>query len=510
MSHQALYRKWRPITFDDVVGQEHITAALRAQVEAGRLSHAYLFTGTRGTGKTTCAKILARAANCLHPVGGNPCNQCENCRAVLEDSAVDVTEIDAASNNGVDNIREIREEVNYAPAALKMRTYIIDEVHMLSTGAFNALLKTLEEPPEHVLFILATTEIHKVPATILSRCQRYDFRRIGPEVIRDRLLHIAGAEGIPLAPDAALLLARLGDGSMRDAISLLDRCVAGDRAIDLAHVHQCLGIAENDKVMGLFQAIRQGDAAAALSSFYDCYQQGQDIVSLFDELLSLIRDLYVVQSVKDPSAALEGSFFTLDELRQAAQGAEPGLLEFCVNTISETLARLTRSAIRRADAEMCLIRLCRGPASPPAQAAPAPTAARRQAPRPQPATSAPAAPPAADAPPPSPASQAGDPDLRDRFFAALKGTPMNPAAATYVRLASYTAQGGKLLIAVDEEALLLLDRPRVLKGLEDAAQKIGFSSVRLQAKGAAPASDAGGLDEILQTAQELGVDIQNS
>ena len=180
MSHQALYRKWRPITFDDVVGQQHITAALKAQIQTGRLSHAYLFTGTRGTGKTTCAKILARAANCLSPVNGNPCNQCENCRAVLEDAAMDVSEIDAASNNGVDNIREIREEVNYAPTALRLRTYIIDEVHMLSPGAFNALLKTLEEPPEHALFILATTEIHKVPATILSRCQRYDFRRRRP------------------------------------------------------------------------------------------------------------------------------------------------------------------------------------------------------------------------------------------------------------------------------------------------------------------------------------------
>ncbi len=223
MSHQALYRKWRPLSFDDVVGQQHITSALKAQTAAGRLSHAYLFTGTRGTGKTTCAKILARAANCLSPKNGDPCNQCESCRAALAESAVDITEIDAASNNGVDNIREIREEVNYSPAALKMRVYIIDEVHMLSAGAFNALLKTLEEPPEHALFILATTEIHKVPATILSRCQRYDFRRITPAAVADRLLYIAGQEGLTLEKDAALLLARLGDGSMRDAISLLDR-----------------------------------------------------------------------------------------------------------------------------------------------------------------------------------------------------------------------------------------------------------------------------------------------
>lgn len=508
MAHQALYRKWRPIAFDDVVGQEHITAALKAQVASGRLSHAYLFTGTRGTGKTTCAKILARAANCLHPVEGNPCNECESCRAVLADSAVDVTEIDAASNNGVDNIREIREEVNYAPAALKMRTYIIDEVHMLSTGAFNALLKTLEEPPEHVLFILATTEIHKVPATILSRCQRYDFRRIPPGAIAGRLAHIAQAENLTLEPDAAQLLARLGDGSMRDAISLLDRCVAGEQAIDVAHVNRCLGIAENDKVMSLFQAIRRQDPAAALAEFYDCYQQGRDIVSLFDELLSLIRDIYIVQSVKDPAAALDSSFFTLAELQQAAQGAAPALLEFCVQVIDETLARLTRSAIRRADAEMCLIRLCRGPgAMPPPASAPAAAPAPRGA-APAPAAPAPQAVPAAAAPTPSaPAAPAGDPALRDRFFASLKGTPMNPAAATYVRLAEYTAQGGKLLIAVDEEGLLLLDRPRVVAQLEEAAQKCGFAAIKLRAKGEAPAPGTDGLDEILHTARNMGIDV---
>lgn len=511
MSHQALYRKWRPITFDDVVGQEHITSALKAQVASGRLSHAYLFTGTRGTGKTTCAKILARAANCLHPVDGNPCNECESCRAVLADSAVDVTEIDAASNNGVDNIREIREEVNYSPAALKMRTYIIDEVHMLSTGAFNALLKTLEEPPEHVLFILATTEIHKVPATILSRCQRYDFRRIPPTVIAGRLTQIAQAEGLALDGDAAQLLARLGDGSMRDAISLLDRCVAGDAAIDAAHVNRCLGIAENAKVMSLFEAVCRQDSAAALSEFYDCYQQGRDIVSLFDELLSLIRDIYIVQSVKDPAGALDTSFFTLDELQRAAQGVPPSLLEFCVQVIDETLARLTRSAIRRADAEMCLLRLCRGPVAQGPSPAPAPTAPapRRAAPVAPPARQSaenPAAPGPA-APPAAPPSSGGDPALRDRFFAGLKGTPMNPAAATYVRLAEYTAQGSTLLIAVDEEGLLLLDRPRVLGQLEEAAQKSGFSAIKLRAKGEAPPQDTGGLDEIISSARSQGIEV---
>ena len=514
MSHQALYRKWRPLSFEDVVGQQPITAALQAQVASGRLSHAYLFTGTRGTGKTTCAKILARAANCLSPVNGSPCNQCENCRAALAESAVDITEIDAASNNGVDNIREIREEVNYAPAAMKMRVYIIDEVHMLSTGAFNALLKTLEEPPEHALFILATTEIHKVPATILSRCQRYDFRRISPAAVADRLLYIARQEGLNLEKSASLLLARLGDGSMRDAISLLDRCAAGEAVIDQQRVQQCLGVAENTKIMALFQAVARQDAAGALQEFYDCYQQGRDLVSLFDELLSLIRDLYIVQSVPDPGNALESSYFTLEELRQTAQQAQPALLEFCVQTISETLSRLTRSAIRRADAEVCLLKLCRGPqampepAPQPLQAAPAP--APRPVPTAKPVEPTPVKGPEPPQPPPPAApSNGGDPEIRDRFFAALKGSPMNPAAATYIRLAEYRAQGAALSIQVDEEALLLLDRPRLLSQLEAAAQKCGFSGVKLRAKGAPVQQETGtdNLDQLLDAARQLGVKV---
>lgn len=511
MSHQALYRKWRPITFDDVVGQQHITAALKAQVQTGRLSHAYLFTGTRGTGKTTCAKILARAANCLSPVDGNPCNQCENCRAVLEDAAMDVSEIDAASNNGVDNIREIREEVNYAPTALRLRTYIIDEVHMLSPGAFNALLKTLEEPPEHALFILATTEIHKVPATILSRCQRYDFRRISPAAIGDRLLTIARAENLSLSPEAALLLARLGDGSMRDAISLLDRCMAGDTPIDLHHVQSCLGVAENQQLLSLFSALCKKDAAQALTVFSQCYDQGRDMISLFDELLSLIRDIYLIQSVKNADSTLTGSFFTTEELKQAASEASPEFLDFAAGVIGETLSRLTRSAIRRADGEMCLLRLCRGPVllSPtPQQSAPA---------VPVPPVSAPAAPAAPAAPSAAPkgesskgkgSSSPGDTDARDRFFAALKGTPMNPAAAAYIRLAHYSLKGELLVIGVDEEGLLLLDRPRVVTLLEQAAHKAGFSSVRLRSKSAAPAQKEGALDEVLDTARSLGVDVR--
>ena len=313
--HLALYRKWRPLTFDDVFGQDHVTAALRSQVASGRTSHAYLFTGTRGTGKTTCAKILARAVCCEHPVNGSPCNTCAACRAILEDAALDVSEIDAASNNGVDNIRDIRDEAAFSPTALKKRVYIIDEVHMLSAGAFNALLKTLEEPPEHVLFILATTEIHKVPATILSRCQRYDFRRIPPEIIAARLHQIAQEEGFTLESAAASLLARLGDGSMRDAISLLDRSVSADGRVSLDRVTEALGVPSADTVLQVYRAITAGDGARALEVFTDCYLEGRDIVSLFDQLLSLLRDLYVLKATGR------------QEYLMSASAADPGALQ---------------------------------------------------------------------------------------------------------------------------------------------------------------------------------------
>ena len=243
--YQALYRKWRPQTFADVIGQQHVTDTLRAQLKSGRLSHAISVTGTRGTGKTTCAKILARAVNCEHPVNGDPCNECAACRGILDGSVLDVTEIDAASNNGVDNIRDLRDETRYTPAQVKKRVFIIDEVHMLSIGAFNALLKTLEEPPEHVLFILATTELHKVPATILSRCQRFDFRRIGAEDIARRLLQVADGEGIQLTEGAARLIARLADGAMRDALSMLDRAAAAG-AVDEQTVTAALGVLGQD------------------------------------------------------------------------------------------------------------------------------------------------------------------------------------------------------------------------------------------------------------------------
>ena len=282
--YQALYRKWRPRTFDDVVGQSHITDTLKRQVAAGRLSHAYLFTGTRGTGKTTCAKILARAVNCEHPVNGNPCNQCPSCLGIENGSILDVLELDAASNNGVDQVRALRDEAVYTPAAVRKRVYIVDEVHMLSTAAFNALLKILEEPPAHLMFILATTELHKVPATIKSRCQQFSFKRILAGDIAQRLSYVAGEEGIQLSPEGAALLARLADGGLRDALSLLDQCVNPSGVIGEAEVLSALGLAGNLETAALMDQIAQGNTAAALETLGRLYGAGTDVGSLLGEV----------------------------------------------------------------------------------------------------------------------------------------------------------------------------------------------------------------------------------
>ena len=291
--YQALYRKWRPKTFDEVIGQEHITETLKSQVRNGSLSHAYLFIGTRGTGKTTCARILARAVNCEHPVDGNPCGRCAACRGILEGSVMDVVELDAASNNGVDNVRALREEAVFSPTEVKKRVYIIDEVHMLSTAAFNALLKILEEPPEHLMFILATTELQKVPATILSRCQRHSFRRLEAETISRYLLTIAGREQMNLEPDAADLIARLADGGVRDALSLLDQCAVNPR-IDRDAVYQTVGLAGKKRIGELLDGILEHNSGKALQLFSSLWMEGKDPASVLTELSSLLRDIMIL------------------------------------------------------------------------------------------------------------------------------------------------------------------------------------------------------------------------
>ena len=356
--YQVLYRKWRSPTFSDVVGQDHVTTTLRRALATGRLSHAYLFTGPRGTGKTSCARILAKAVNCLELRDGEPCNECALCLGIDRGSILDVIEIDAASNNGVDNIRDLRDETNFTPAQGKFRVYIIDEVHMLSAGAFNALLKTLEEPPSYVIFILATTEVHKLPATVLSRCQRFDFHRISAEDICARLLHVAEKEGLALEREAAMLLARVADGAMRDALSLLDRCRAEGEAITAAYVAKCIGMADRRYLFELTDAVLERDIARCLELVHRLYQDACDMERLCEELLLHLRNLLILLTVRSPREFLT---CTEEDLRlyreQAGSCSTPGLLLY-MEILEQAGTNLRRSADRRMEMEMGLIRLC--------------------------------------------------------------------------------------------------------------------------------------------------------
>ena len=356
--YQALYRKYRPKTFDDVVGQEHITETLKKQVETGRLSHAYLFIGTRGTGKTTCAKILAKAVNCEHPVNGNPCNQCAACRGIDDGSILDVVELDAASNNGVDNVRALRDEAVFSPANVRKRVYIIDEVHMLSPSAFNALLKILEEPPAHLMFILATTELHKVPATILSRCQRHSFKRIPVDTIAARLNYVAQQEHLNLQPDAATLLARMADGGMRDALTLLDQC-SGSDVITTETVISAMGLAGNLRTAQLLQSIADGDTAKTLEQFRSLWQDGKDPAALLDELSMLQRDLLMQAVAPRGGRELLSGGYDSETLQTLSGAFTPAQLLANLQSIQDALTAMAAQPNPRIAAELCLIRLCR-------------------------------------------------------------------------------------------------------------------------------------------------------
>lgn len=356
--YQVLYRKWRPRQFSDVVGQPQVTSTLKNELLSGRLAHAYLFTGSRGTGKTTCAKILAKAVNCLNPQGGDPCGECEICRGLDNGSVLDVVEIDAASNNGVENIRALREEANFTPAAAKYRVYIIDEVHMLSIGAFNALLKTLEEPPEHVIFILATTEVHKLPATILSRCQRFDFHRIAPADIADRLTYIVGEENASIEPQAALLLARLADGALRDALSLLDQCLGRSRDVTVDVVTQTAGLAGREHLFRLADAITGKDAATALRVIDELYTASKDMARLCEELLSYFRGLMLLKTMKDARDILAVPEEEYQAMSARALPTSLPVILHCLDTMQDALERMYRGGSRRIEMEMAVLRLC--------------------------------------------------------------------------------------------------------------------------------------------------------
>ena len=357
--YQALYRKYRPQTFSDVVGQRSVTETLRAQITGGKLSHAYLFTGTRGTGKTSCAKILAKAVNCENPQDGNPCNHCAACRAIDSGSCMDVQEIDAASNNGVDSVRILRDDAIYTPGEVKMRVYIIDEVHMLSTAAFNALLKIIEEPPAHLLFILATTELHKVPATILSRCQRFSFRRLMQEDIASRINYVAYQEHIEIEPEAINLLARLADGGMRDGVSLLDQCAsAANGPVTLESVYASLGLAGEKRTAELMQAIAEQDTAKALTIFSALYSAGKDVSALLGEMCALCRDLLVLRTAPKSGLSMLSGIATEQQALALQSVFSPGELMRVLTETQKTRVSFGKNTDVRVAAELLLMQLC--------------------------------------------------------------------------------------------------------------------------------------------------------
>ena len=356
--YQVLYRKWRPKKFSDVVGQPQVTVTLKNELMSGRIAHAYLFTGSRGTGKTTCAKILAKAVNCLDPKEGDPCGECEICKGIENGSVMDIVEIDAASNNGVDNIRELREEANFTPAAAKYRVYIIDEVHMLSVGAFNALLKTLEEPPEHVIFILATTEVHKLPATILSRCQRFDFHRIPPNEIADRLTFVSENEGAAIDREAALLIARLADGALRDALSLLDQCFGLSKNVTVETVMKTAGLAGTEYLSALADSVMGHDTSKALGIVDELYNSSKDMARLSEEFSSYLRNLMLIKTMKNAREIITVTDSEYETLEKQALSAPLETILHGIDSMRSALEKMYRGGNRRIEFETAIIKLC--------------------------------------------------------------------------------------------------------------------------------------------------------
>ena len=355
--YQALYRKWRPQKFSDVIGQKHITDSLRNQVKNDHLSHAYLFTGTRGVGKTSCARILAKAANCEHPVNGDPCCECASCRGIADGTIMDIVELDAASNNGVDNVRALRDEAVFSPATVKKRVYIIDEVHMLSTSAFNALLKILEEPPEHLMFILATTELQKVPATILSRCQRHTFKRIRTSELAAFLEDISAKENIDITPDAAELIAGLAEGSVRDSLSMLDQCASMGERLEVDKVYASVGLAGNIRSLSIFNGICRHDTESVISEFDSLWQDGKDPAVILKELSNLARDVLMLKVAPNNSDALIYGGYNRKALLQLAEAMTTEELICIIDTLQNARGSMRDAFNPKMTAEICLISL---------------------------------------------------------------------------------------------------------------------------------------------------------
>lgn len=448
--YQALYRKWRPTTFAEMSGQETVRTVLSREVDAGRLSHAYLFCGTRGTGKTTAAKILAKAANCLSPKDGNPCNECEICKGIDDGSVLDVIEIDAASNNGVDNVREIREQAQFAPVRAKYRVYIIDEVHMLTAGAYNALLKTLEEPPEHVIFILATTERHKIPATIMSRCQCFDFTRIPAPDIAARLMTVAKAENIDLDPAAADLIARLADGALRNALSILDQCAISGGSVTTATVENVAGLANRDYLFGISKALAEKNLGALMTAVSGAALQSKDLVVIVGELMTHIRDLLLISTVPVPEEFLKSPPQEFSALKELAPSFDTEFLLRTLRALQTTVFEISRSPVRQTLLEAVLLELCRAELAPPPpekmQKAPAETAAPKVAPQKEPKAVSPlleSVPPESKAGKTAMSAPArrGKPDFWDALVAAL-----DPAISPIIAEAQAFVEGDLLTI----------------------------------------------------------------
>ena len=535
--YQVLYRKWRPKAFADVVGQPQVTRTLRSELSAGRAAHAYLFTGSRGTGKTTCAKILAKAVNCLNPVDGDPCGQCEICRGIDSGSVMDVVEIDAASNNGVENIRTLREEANFTPASAKYRVYIIDEVHMLSVGAFNALLKTLEEPPAHVIFILATTEVHKLPATILSRCQRFDFRRIPPQDIADRLSYVADQEGASLDPQAALLLARLADGALRDALSLLDQCLGRSKTVTEEVVAEAAGLVGREHLFHLTDTFLHQDSAAALALVDSLYGASKDMARLCEELSSHLRGLMLIKTMKDARAVLTVTDSEYAAMEKQALSVPLETILHALDTMQETLEKISRGGDRRIEFEMAVIRLCtpRLDVTPaallrriealeqgarPAQASASPSAlsskrAKTAAPEsPPPSVEEPLDPEPIQTRPPSPesASEALQQTAErlpewPEILQVVRGFSPSVAAA-FNGSTAYVSGGYVLIDAPNEIAFQLLRRPEQRDSMRKAIQQITGRFFKLGPyKKPDSESDADPLAQLARDAEKEGIPV---